>query len=299
MGSLEFRRIKAHGEFGKPERLFRAAVSAFCSLPRPTRREVQQLDDLTMPLIDSISAEGQRFAAAALSESRQAPPRLVRALAARPIDISAPLLVRSQALGDVDLIALIGRHGLDHAKAIARRGSLDPRIMDLIRVLGAAPAAPADPARPSATDAVRDRLRTFMTAPGDEMPATAAPGLADPQISRRRLRHAALTGMPPLFHTALADALDLSLEQASDIACREDPSDLLDAFAALDLPDAEAFLILSCVRPGLFESVETVRHFVQIYGELRPAAETIAVPANDARDGREAGAATPSRRLSG
>ncbi|TIP36884.1 MAG: hypothetical protein E5X69_22055, partial [Mesorhizobium sp.] len=55
MSSSDFRQIAIRTEAGKAERLFRAAVSAFCSLTRPSRREIAQLEDLTLPLFDEVS----------------------------------------------------------------------------------------------------------------------------------------------------------------------------------------------------------------------------------------------------
>ena len=101
------------------------------------RREVVQLEDLTLPLYDDVSLEARRYVAAALSECAVAPARLVDRLANDRVDIAAPLLARSETLTDVDLIALIGRHGLPHARAIARRPELNPTIAQLIRALEA------------------------------------------------------------------------------------------------------------------------------------------------------------------
>ncbi len=120
-------------DHGKAERLFRAAVTAFCSLTRPSRREIAQLEDLTLPLYDSVSAEARRFVAAALSECQNSPAALVRRLADEPVEIAAPLLLRSNALTDIDLIALIGRRGIGHARVIARRPHLNPTIDQLVR----------------------------------------------------------------------------------------------------------------------------------------------------------------------
>jgi uncharacterized protein (DUF2336 family) len=135
VSSSDFQQIAVRAGAGKPERLFRAAVSAFCSLPRPSRREIAQLEDLTLPLFDSVSPESLRFVAAALSECEYPPAALVRRLAEERVDVAAPLLMRSRALSDIDLIALIGRHGLPHARAIARRKALNPAIAHLIRAL--------------------------------------------------------------------------------------------------------------------------------------------------------------------
>ena len=130
-------------DHGKAERLFRAAVTAFCSLTRPSRREIAQLEDLTLPLYDSVSTEARRFVAAAISECQNSPAVLVRRLADEPVEIAAPLLLRSNALADIDLIALIGRRGIGHARVIACRPHLNPTIDQLVKVLlkSARPAA--------------------------------------------------------------------------------------------------------------------------------------------------------------
>ena len=137
MTASDFHGIAIGNDASKAERLFRASVSAFCTLTRPSRREVVQLEDLTLPLYDDVSLEARRYVAAALSECAVAPARLVDRLANDRVDIAAPLLARSETLTDVDLIALIGRHGLPHARAIARRPELNPTIAQLIRALEA------------------------------------------------------------------------------------------------------------------------------------------------------------------
>src|SRR5690606_16242891 len=108
--SSDFRQITIRSDAQRAERLFRASVSAFCSLPRPSRREIAQLEDLALPLFDLVSVEAKRYVAAALSECAYPPAGLFRRLCDETVDIAAPLLIRSAALSDVDLIALIGRH---------------------------------------------------------------------------------------------------------------------------------------------------------------------------------------------
>ena len=162
MSSSDFRQITIKSEAQKAERLFRAAVSAFCSLTRPSRREIAQLEDLALPLFEFVSVESKRYVAAALSECPYPPAALVRRLCDESVDIAAPLLIRSTALSDIDLIALIGRHGFGHARAIGRRRSLNPTIARLVaalenKVVPLRPAArEAETHRPSRT-AVRDR----------------------------------------------------------------------------------------------------------------------------------------------
>ncbi len=283
----------------RTDRLVRAAVSAYCALPRPSRRETQQLEDLVLPLFDSVGAESRRYVAAVLSELPNPPATLVRRLSEQPVDVAAPLLIRSPALTDIDLLAIISRHGLPHARAIARRKDLNPAIANLIRVLDrpalpkeapTQPPAPADenvhheeqspamappelpqtPAdRPARTraEAVRDRLRAMMLPAGDPAPRSAVPAEERTQRSSAygRLRATALTGNPAFFQTALADALGIGFRQAKAIATASTYADLAMALRALDIDTEGALLIVLAVYPSLFAHAESVRLFVERY----------------------------------
>ncbi|WP_336057827.1 DUF2336 domain-containing protein [Nitratireductor sp. CH_MIT9313-5] len=168
MSSLDFRQISYGSGRQNAERIFRAAISAFCSLPRPSRKEVQQLDDLTLGLYDAVSVSGLRFASGALCECSPAPSGLIHRLCNESVDIAAPLLLRSPVLGDADLIALIGRHGAGHARAISRRDGLNPVIAQLVgKIVEKAEAtekrnAPPSAPRPTPIEEMRQRLRRLM-----------------------------------------------------------------------------------------------------------------------------------------
>ncbi|MER9231516.1 DUF2336 domain-containing protein [Mesorhizobium sp. M0622] len=283
MSASDFRQIAAGAEPGKAERLFRAAVSAFCSLTRPSRREIAQLEDLTLPLFDNVSVESRRYVAAALSECEYAPAALVRRLCQERVDIAAPLLIRSRALSDVDLIALIGRHGLPHARAIARRKDLNQTIADLIRVLerptlvrsqqpeATANAVPEnaemvaiDANRQEAADAaaetVRRRLRSMMRA---ESGTTIGP-FVDTQ-TYVKLRETALTGNAAFFQTALADALEVDFSTARTLTASHNYTPLLAALRALDLSEDKAFLITAAIYPTEFPHPQAIRIFLDRY----------------------------------
>lgn len=291
MSGSDFRQIAIRRETGKPERLFRAAVSAFCALPRPSRREITQLEDLTLPLFDKVSVEARRFVAAALSESEYAPLGLVRRLCDESVDIAAPLLIRSPVLSDVALIALIGRHGLPHARAISRRPNLNPAIADLIRVLerprlvhpeGEAPSAPAASA-PAAAAPIEGTIADSGLAPGDlaenirhRLRSMMAPNASTDQPAGeaprgdayQRLKATALTGNNTFFQTALADALDIDFQTARAITEKSGYSSLIDAMKALDLPEEQAFLLTSATFPGQFAHTESIRLFLERYRTL-------------------------------
>lgn len=253
----------------KADRLLRAAVTAFCENARPSRREAIQFDDLCVPLLGSASDETLRFVAAALSETPHAPAALVRRLADMPVEISAPLLMRSPVLTPIDLLALIARHGLAHARAIATRADLDSRILMLIRSIGVAAENPV----PRTAEEARHSLRAMMRPAGDapvreEEEKSAAPCIrweGEPSLYRK-LRSTVLIGAPVLFHTALAGALGIEPAQARAIAEDRDPARLMLALRALALSAEEAFLILQCLRP--VRDHRGVAAFVEAWEEI-------------------------------
>ena len=290
MSSSDFRQITIKSEAQKAERLFRAAVSAFCSLTRPSRREIAQLEDLALPLFDFVSVESKRYVAAALSECPSPPAVLIRRLCDESVDIAAPLLIRSPALGDVDLIALIGRHGFGHARAIGRRPGLNATIARLVAALEdkVVPLRPREAAlaqRPQPTSQpVLQSGEPAVAPPASEerAPGTAAqdvrlqlrammrPASTSLSISARtaydRLREAALSGHPPFFQTALADALDM--EFAAIRNAGESYAWLLDALRALDVGDEKAFLLTAAIYPQLFGDLPAIRLFLSRYAAI-------------------------------
>lgn len=266
----------SHRAAGRPERLLRASVTAFCATPRPTRREIAQLDDLATPLLGRVPDETLRFVAAALSETPHAPAALVRRLADLPTDISAPLLVSSPVLTNIDLVALIGRHGLPHARAIAARAGLDERIRRLVRVVGAMeqPLAPAAKETGAAEEA-RERLRHMMRPAGTPVPESALPPATTVKLRwdgeptpYRKLRSTALAGVPALFHTALADALGIEVERARTITDSSDVSAFIVALRALALSDEEAFLLMQCIRPDRGHDIRAISAFLDAYAAV-------------------------------
>lgn len=284
MSSSDFRQIAIGADDERPERLFRAAVSAFCSLTRPTRQEIVQLDELALSLYDQVSPDSLRYVAAALSELPHAPSGLVGRLAMEEIEIAAPLLLRSPVLADAMLIMIIARHGLSHARAIARRTQLEPAISALVRALEAStgshadldiverdacerpePAA-AEPARRRPAEIVRGRLRAMMADAGAGTPGTAGGAIAAlPPARYEALMRTALSGSTPLFQTALADALEIEFRSAGQLLAHDGRESLMLVFAGLGLSAPQAFLLVACCDPFLFSSRGAVRAFVEGY----------------------------------
>lgn len=285
MSSSDFRQIAISGETERADRLFRAAVSAFCSLTRPSRREIEQLEDLAFPLFDAVSVESKRYVAAALSECTYPPPALVRRLCDATVDIAAPLLIRSAALSDVDLIALIGRHGLPHARAIARRPGLNKTISDLVRALTAStpptntPSGPEGPGRSvpiasndtpassepkSDVDKVRQRLRAMMR--------SADAQDTEPLVIQRasaedfgKLLSTALSGNRAFFQTALADVLEVRFQFAKSLTEDAHYTGLIPALRALELSEEQAFLLVAALFPMAVNGIQAIRTFLDHY----------------------------------
>lgn len=276
LSSSDFRQIARKGVADKAERLFRASISAYCCLSYPTRAETLQLEDLTLPLYNAVSVETLRYVSAALSECTSPPRALIARLCEEAPEISAPLLVRTRSLSDIDLIALIARKGVGHARVIARRPGLHPTIAALAATLerkeqARSPETVAAPVpllvkpvetvledRKRSLEDTRAALRAMMTAPAKPEPT--------PLEAYQRLRKAALTGSKPMLQTALAEALRIDESSAHSILQSSDQQALLSALRSLDLPDDRAFLLMACAYPNSFPHPLSVQLFLERYG---------------------------------
>jgi len=284
VSSTDFRQLLTASEKEKAERLFRAAVTAFCSLVRPSHRDICQLEELALSLFDMVSADARRFVAAALSESPYAPRALVLRLANEPVDIAAPVLVRSTALSGFDLVTLISRHGAAHARAIVRRPDLSANIrrfandslaarketseMPLHAETREPPAVSEEPTG----EETRRKLRAMMRPSGSHARFENRSGkVFDESAGFRhyeKLRATALMGVPVFFQTALADALDIEFERARTLTETGSYYYLMVALKALGLDEAQAFLLAAAAFPSHFAHPETIRLFLERYSQL-------------------------------
>jgi uncharacterized protein (DUF2336 family) len=263
--TADFRQIAFEETPQRREGLFRASISAFSNITRPSRNEIAQIDDLAMGLYDSVSREGRHYAASVLSKCDDVPSRLLARLANEPVDISAPILIGSRVLSDVDLIGLISRHGLPHARVIARRKNINPVILDLIRLLNVK-AAHEQAERQSRTrvtgpvlDEVRDQLRSLVS--HGARPNTGAD-------TYRTLRNAALVPAPDAFPRALSRILDITEHRAEQLSDANTYSDLLIGLKSLDLSEEQAFFIVAALYPAEISYDAAIRLFVERYSAI-------------------------------
>jgi len=274
--TADFREIAFEDGPRKCEGLFRASISAFANIPRPSRNEIAQIDDLALGLYDSVSREARHYAASVLSKLSDVPPHLLRRLCDEAVDISAPLLISSQALSDIDLIALIGKHGLSHARVIARRKNVNPVIIHLVRLLNAKAAREIAERQTRssisspALDEVRHQLRTLMKS--DEPDEDRAASLPEQEVAGpyRLLRTAALAPNVDAFPSALSHALGVSDFRARRICTAITYSDLLISLKNLDLSEEQAFFLTAALYPSQLFYGPAIRLFVDRYRAIEP-----------------------------
>lgn len=268
----EFRALEDRSGGSKADDLLTASITAFCSVARPAKSDAQQLEDLAVPLLPLTSPRVRRHAAAVLSELAHAPRRLIMALAEDDVDISAPILLRSPVLKTGDLIDIIRRKGLGHARAIARRATTDPLLLDALH---------------SFDDAALERTLAFQSSM--EVEAVPVPeserlretrqalkelmlgsdiGQSEDQALADRLIDAALLDQTTAFHAEFARALDLGIENTSRIIGHGLNAELTIAFASLGLSAEAAHLILTGLFGLVHKDLHSLRLFIQSYRQI-------------------------------
>ncbi|MCF3642614.1 hypothetical protein LXM94_21820, partial [Rhizobium sp. TRM95111] len=109
-----------------------ATVSSFESLARPGHSDLRQFAELFEPLYLASSEEARRQAVAALSRCRAIPEPTARFLARQPIGVAAILITGSRVLSDETLLAILADASPDHARAVALRDDLSPRLVEAL-----------------------------------------------------------------------------------------------------------------------------------------------------------------------
>ncbi len=137
-----------------------ATVSSFESMERPAKADLKQFALLFQPLFQSSTLEAKRAAVAALSQSAHVPEPVALFIATQPISIAAPFLTASPCLSDELLLTVARTQGKAHVRAIVRRESLSPAMIDALVSLRfdvADEAKSTDSAAPD-TDATQDMM---------------------------------------------------------------------------------------------------------------------------------------------
>ena len=282
-----YRSLETGNRETRKDDILRAAISAFVGLTNPTKRDCNQIEDLALSLLPFTSENTRRFVAAALCEKPQAPAMLVKRLCEEPVDVCAPLLLRSPALLPIDFVSIIGRTGPEHARVIAKRKHLpneviealacvnDPLVRDRASKGNVGP--DIDPItalgniKPVSAEAARDFLRTLMDPA--TVPSTAIRELPDqdmqpipamlPREAARKLVDLSLREQEGLFLTALADMTGLSYPRALKLIRRPSAAELGTVLKSLEIDGPTAFLVCSIFYPQICSSRSEMRLFLE------------------------------------
>jgi uncharacterized protein (DUF2336 family) len=95
-------------------------------------RELSLFDDVLLALASDMATEVQAELAERMADADRAPRALVRSLAAAPISVAAPLLARSKALSEQDLLHVVSTRGQEHLRAVSGRDDLTHAVSDMI-----------------------------------------------------------------------------------------------------------------------------------------------------------------------
>jgi uncharacterized protein (DUF2336 family) len=97
-----------------------------------TAQERALMTDILEKLVHEVSREIRRKLALRLAEAPGTPRELAVLLANDEIDIAGPILMRSKALQDIDLIEIVHNRSTQHLLAIAMRRDLSTAVADAL-----------------------------------------------------------------------------------------------------------------------------------------------------------------------
>ena len=286
---IPFRSLESANPETRKDDILRAAITAFVGVSNPTKRDCNQIEDLVLSILPFTSETTRRFAAAALCDKIQAPLALVQRLCDEPSEICAPLLLRSPVLNPADLVAIIARHGRDHARIIAKRNHLPNVVIEALAVMddvetrerAANGGASADDPMlalanimPVSAEAARQKLREIMgeTAPdavqhAEEFVETSVPAFL-PREASRKLTALALKEQEGLFVTAIADMSGLPYARALKLVKRSSPSELSAVLKSFEIDGPTAFLICAAYFPEITKSRTDMRLFLDRHDSM-------------------------------
>ena len=113
----------------KRSSLLREITDVFMAAPdRYTSSEMQHFDVIMSKVTETVEAQLRREIAEKIADSPTAPKGLLRQLALDEIIVAEPVLKRSTALSEEDLIRVIRQRGQEHMKAITQRREIPETV---------------------------------------------------------------------------------------------------------------------------------------------------------------------------
>ena len=121
--------VARDGATEKRRDLLREITDVFMAAPdRYTSTEMQHFDVILSKVTETVETALRREIAEKLADTPKAPRNLIRQLAHDEISVAEPILSRSAALSEEDLIRVIRQRGAEHMKAITRRRTVPETV---------------------------------------------------------------------------------------------------------------------------------------------------------------------------
>jgi uncharacterized protein (DUF2336 family) len=133
--AVSFDTLKQLAREHSPDRrheLIRAISTAFFAIPQRTANELNLFDEIMDTVLSEVEPLARRELSERIADLDDVPYRTLRRLARDAIDVAEPVLMRSPALADEDLLPIAREHGQEHLLAIARRMTLSEVVTDVL-----------------------------------------------------------------------------------------------------------------------------------------------------------------------
>lgn len=149
--------VSARAEPKTRDDLLWLATIRFCGADDHNRLTTKQYTEAFYLLIGQVTQVTQKIIANSLAGCNSTPRVMALYLAMESIDIAAPILTHSFALGQLDLLQIVDAKGADHAAEIARRPDLGPSLVKRLMRVGSPAVAEALDANPALLDGSHTR----------------------------------------------------------------------------------------------------------------------------------------------
>ncbi len=116
--------------------LVRATTELFVLEQTHDADEIRRFEELATHFLPRVSAADRAFVAERLSKSVDAPSSILRLLGKDLAEIASPILKRSPALDEFDLLTIMAATGPAHHRLIATRSNLPPLVVAALRLSG-------------------------------------------------------------------------------------------------------------------------------------------------------------------
>lgn len=221
--------------------LLRATTELFVLEANHDADAIRRFEELATHFLARVPAADRAFVAERLSRSADAPASVLRLLGKDVPEVASPVLKRSPALGEFDLLTIIAATGTPHHRLIATRGDLSALVVGALRLTGDAEVIARLSAYPEVlTETDETAAETIEITEADEsVPAEPAFTVADAAAEEHH-DLAASEGVAPSNapSAAEAEAPPAAPAEAADEA----------AEASEIAPSAEAMEIFAAVR---------------------------------------------------